>query len=121
MADRETPLPPRRWEDVGTVDGAFDEDRRKDVDVIRSDAACAFAWVTDGFQAVQVFLDPALVDRSGEICAMVETVSTANRTIETLSEAVLDYSRREGLSASIYEGPEDDLSVGTVAIAFTLG
>jgi hypothetical protein len=52
---------------------------------------------------------------------MVESASGAQRDIDSLSETVLGYAEREGLSASIHERPRDDLSEGLVAIAFTIG
>ncbi len=122
MPRRETnPHRSQHYERPGSVDFAFDDDSPNDADVIRSDAACAIPWVQDGFQAIQVFVDPVLTDRANEICAMVESTSAAHRDLDALSQAVLRYAQGEGLSASIYETPQDDLSVGNVAIAFTLG
>ncbi len=122
MPRRETnPHRTQHYERAGTVDFAFDDDSPNAADVIRSDAACAIPWVVDRFQSIQVFVDPVLTDRANEICAMVETVSATNRDLDALTQAVLRYAGGEGLSASIHETPQDDLSVGNVAIAFTLG
>ena len=122
MPRRETnPHRTQHYERPGMVDFAFDDDSPNDGDAIRSDAACAVPWVVDGFQAIQVFVDPALTDRANEICATVETVSATNRDLDRLTQAVLRYAEGEGLSASIYEAPDDDISVGNVAIAFTIG
>jgi hypothetical protein len=116
---------PRRtlaYEDPGTVDGPFDDDARSGVDpLIRSDAACAIPWTADGHQAIQVFVDPAIVDRAGELCARMNDWSSVHRDLDSLSAAVIEYARGEGLSAAVHEDLPDDLSVGTVAIAFTVG
>jgi hypothetical protein len=115
-------VPPKvRYEDVGTVDGPFDDDEPASHELIRSDAACAIPWRNDGYEAIEVFLDPALTDRSRELCLLVEGWAGAHRDIDTLSAAVIGWSRREGLSPGIYESPPDDLSTGVVAIAFTIG
>src|SRR2546423_13359843 len=120
MADGSVPRHVR-YEDGGTVDGPSDDDHPASHELIRSDAACAIPWRADDYEAVQVFLDPALTDRSRELCLLVEGFAGAHRDIDTLSDAILRWSRREGLSAGIYEGPQDDLSAGVVAIAFTIG
>jgi hypothetical protein len=115
---------PRRglpYEQPGAVDYPFDDDRTESGDLFASDAACAIAWRAGGFEAIQVFVDPALRDRAEELCAMVESASGAQRDIDSLSETVLSYADREGLSASIHERPPGDLSEGLVAIAFTIG
>ena len=112
----------RRYERPGTVDHAFDADAQTEgLTGLQSDAACAVPWVVDGHQAVQVFVDTAILDRAGELCAVVETWTSAHRDIDALSDAVLRYAESEGLSASIYEETPDDLSTGLVAIAFTVG
>ncbi|CAN5429985.1 hypothetical protein BH20CHL6_BH20CHL6_17980 [soil metagenome] len=116
-----TPLRGLRHEPPGTVDGPFDDDTPSGAAVIRSDAACSVAWRADGFEAIQVFVDPVLTDRARELCSVVEMWSTAHRDLTALNEAVMAYARDEQLSASVYEDPQDDLSTGVVAIAFTLG
>jgi hypothetical protein len=110
-----------RYEDAGTVDGPFDDDQPASHELIQSDAACAIPWRADGYEAIEVFLDPALTDRSRELCLLIEGWAGAHRDIDTFSNAVIGWSRREGLSPGIYETPPDDLSAGVVAIAFTIG
>ena len=110
-----------RGESIGTVDGAFDDDRPASHDLIRDDAACAIPWLGDGFEAVQVYIDPALVDRQAEICSAVDGVCAAHRDIDGLSAAIATYADGAGLSAGIYERPADALSENTVAVVFTIG
>ncbi|MFL5757036.1 MAG: hypothetical protein ACJ77N_12150 [Chloroflexota bacterium] len=109
------------FESPGSVDGAFDEDMPSGQPRVQSDAACTIAWVTDGFQAIQVFVDPALVDRSGEICHVIEDIATVQRDIDGLAGNIIGWGERESLSASVIENPPDDISTGTVAVAITIG
>lgn len=83
-------------------------------------ATCAIAWRADGYEAIEVYVDPALGDRDPDICETVEALAGAHHDIDTLSEAIEAYARREAMSASIYERPEA-APVGLVAVAFTLG
>jgi hypothetical protein len=110
-----------RYEDPGDVDGAFDDDRPASHELMQSDAACAIPWRADGFEAIEVFVDPALTDRARDLCLLVEGWAGNHRDIDTLSRAVIDWGRREEISASIFERPPDDPSEGLVAIAFTIG
>jgi hypothetical protein len=106
----------------GSVDYPFDRDERSAGAVgLASDAACTVPWRADGFEAIQVFVDPALLDRAAVLCSTIEVLAETHRTIDRLGDAVIDYADREDLSASVFEEPPDDLSTGTVAIAFTVG
>jgi hypothetical protein len=109
----------------GSVERPFDRDPAAEAGGgmagLHSDAACTIPWLADGFQAVQVFVDPGLVDRAEEICGTLEGVATAHRDIDTLSGAIQTWARGEGLSASMFENPPDELSAGVVAVAVTLG
>jgi hypothetical protein len=88
---------------------------------LRSDAICTLAWVTDGFEAVQLFINPALSDRAETLCEAAQVWTSVHRDLDSLSRAILAYADQEGLSASIYEQPRDDLSAGTIAVAFEIG
>ncbi len=106
----------------GAVDYPFDRDERSGGAAgLQSDAACSVPWRADGFEAIQVFVDPALLDRAADLCGVIEQLAATHRGIDELGDAVIAYADREDLSASVFEDPRDDLSVGTVAIAFTLG
>lgn len=118
--------PSRRGQDYespGTVDYPFDSDRRNPAARgFESDAACTIPWRAGGYEAIQVFVDPALLDRAEELCGVVEQWAGTNRDIDSLAEAVERYSETEDVSGSVYEdAARDDLSTGTLAIAFTLG
>ena len=110
-----------RYENVGTVDRPFDQDRPSGQDPYHTDAACSFAWRADGYEAISVFLDPVLLDRAAAICETVNALGGQHRDIDTLSDAIEQFAGGEGLSASIHEQPRDDLSAGLVAVSFTLG
>jgi hypothetical protein len=88
--------------------------------ITRDDVACAIAWRADGYEAIEVYVDPALADRQAEICETVEALAGRHRDIDTLSEAVETFADGADLSASIYERLAD-APEGLVAIAFTLG
>lgn len=88
---------------------------------LTGDAAAVIPWVTDGFEAIEVFVDPALRDRVADLCALVDSWAATHRTLDELSGAALMWSDHEDVSASIFESPKDDPSVKTVAIAFTIG
>ncbi|HEU4671651.1 MAG TPA: hypothetical protein VFS32_02010 [Candidatus Limnocylindrales bacterium] len=88
--------------------------------VTRDDATCAIAWRADGYEAIEVYVDPALGDRDADICETVEALAGAHRDIDTLTDAIETYAAGEELSASIYERP-DAAPLGLVAIAFTIG
>lgn len=118
----ERPSPRERdHEATGAVDGPFDTDPIADDQGVHSDAACTIPWRADGHEAIQVFLDPALADRAADLCMTVAGWAAAIRDLDSLTTTVMDYARHEGLSPSIHEEPPDELSRGTVAIAFTLG
>jgi hypothetical protein len=108
-------------EGAGTVDHAFDSDRPSGQPHIRSDAACTIAWRRDGYEAVTVHLDPALVDRAPEICGVIEGLTHAHGDAESLGSAILEWTGGEALSASIHDEPRDPLSVGLLVVAITLG
>lgn len=109
----------------GSVERPFDEDPAAEAGGrlagLTSDAACTIAWRADGFEAVQVFVDPSLADRSPDICGTLEGVTAAHRDIDALAGAINTWAEGEGLSASVYENPRDELSEGTVAVALTPG
>ena len=109
---RPEPRPPLSAQEIDPTDLPFGE---------RSDAICTIAWVTDGFEAVQLFINPALMERAEELCEAAQIWTSAHRDLDSLSRAILDYARNEGLSASIYERPPDDPSVGLVAVSFEVG
>jgi hypothetical protein len=116
---------PRRGldhETPGSVDGPFDADPQSaNARGLESDSACTVPWRADGFEAIQVFVDPALRDRAGELCAVVSLWAAAHRDLDSLAGAAMSYSDSEDLSASIFDNPPDELSTGTLAIAFTIG
>jgi hypothetical protein len=88
---------------------------------LTGDSAAVIPWVTDGYEAIEVFVDTALRDRVADICALVDGWAATHRTLDELSGAAMIWSDNEDVSASIYENPKDDPSVKTVAIAFTIG
>jgi hypothetical protein len=88
--------------------------------ITRDDAACAIAWQVDDYEVIEVYVDPALSDRTDEICLTVEALSGDHRDIDTLSDAIRTFAEGESLSASIYDRP-DDAPGGVVAVAFTIG
>jgi hypothetical protein len=88
--------------------------------ITRDDAACAIAWQVDPYEVIEVYVDPALSDRTDDICTTVEALSGAHRDIDTLSDAIQTFAGAESLSASVYEQPQD-APAGVVAIAFTIG
>ncbi len=92
-----------------------------DVGTTRDDAACVVPWVADGFQAIEVFVDPAVDDRIASICELATEWSQRHRDVDGLTAAIMDYADGEGLSASIYPEPEGDLSAGVLAVAITAG
>ena len=108
-------------ESIGTVDRAFDDDRPASHPLIRNDAACAIPWLHDDFQAIEVFVDPALTDREAEICEAVNIAGGAHEDIDGLSAGVLRYAESAGLSAGIHERPPDSLTEDIVAVVFTVG
>ena len=116
---------PRRglgYEQPGAVDFPFDTDPQNRSAVgLASDAACTVPWQADGFEAIQVFVDPALRDRARELCSVVETWAGAHDDADELTDVALAYADEENLSATFFENPPDDLSAGTFAIAFTIG
>ena len=109
---RPEPRPPLSAQEIDPT--ALDPD-------LRSDAICTLAWVTDGYEAVQLFANPALMDRAQTLCEAAQVWTSVHRDLDSLSRAILAYADAEGLSASIYERPPDDLSAGTVAVAFEIG
>lgn len=88
---------------------------------LRSDASCTVPWRADGFEAIEVYVDPAIWDRADELCQAATGWSGAHRDIDGLSRDVMAYADEEHLSASIYTNPRDEMSQGVVALAFTVG
>lgn len=84
-------------------------------------AACTFAWRTGSFQAVPVYVDPALADRAASLCEATNGIVTRQDGLQGLSEPLDRFARGEGLRVSIHEEPRDDPSAGLVAIRFALG
>jgi hypothetical protein len=113
------PSRPHEW--AGTVDHPFDDDRPSGQHLVQSDAACSIPWLADGFQAVQVFVDPVLVDRAEDICRTVSGLCGQLQDIDSLSDSIHRFAAGEGLSASVFERPPDALTPDLVAVAFTLG
>jgi hypothetical protein len=106
----------------GAVDYPFDSDpQNPNARGLESDSACTVPWRADGFEAIQVFVDPALRDRANELCDLVTTWAGTHRHLDDLVDAAIDYTDEEEISASVHDNLPDDLSSGTVAIAFTLG
>jgi hypothetical protein len=87
----------------------------------RSDVTCEIPWRVDGFEAIQVYVDPGLAEQSEAICQTMEGLAGAHRDIDNLAQALLDFGSREDLAVAIHEDVPDDLSTGTVAVAITLG
>lgn len=114
---------PRRapHETAGSVDHPFDEDRPASHALIQSDAACAIPWLQGGFQAVEVFVDPALRDRAPEICGTPSALCAQHGDIENLNEAIHRYADGAELSAGVFERPPDRLTDDIIAVTFTLG
>ncbi len=121
MATRNA-LPRRRpgFEQPGVIDFPWDVDRDADP-AGRSDVSCEIPWRVDDFEAIEVFLDPALDARADSICRTIEGLAGAHRDIDTLSAALLELGRQEDLGIAIHEQPPDELSSGVVAVAVTLG
>jgi hypothetical protein len=88
---------------------------------LTDDAAAVIPWVRDGFQAIEVYIDPGLRDRVAELDSLVDTWAATHTTLDGLSETARVWSQNEDVNASIYENLPDDPSVGTIAIAFTIG
>jgi hypothetical protein len=100
------------------VDGPGDRDERNP-QALPTDAACAIPWLHEGYQAIEVYVDPELLDRAGDICVLVNTASGASRDVDGLAETLFRVVEAEGLSASLYERPTDALSPGALAISVT--
>jgi hypothetical protein len=114
---------PRRqpgYESPGVIDFPWDTDSQAGSGP-RSDVTCAIPWRADGFEAIEVYLDPALGDRAGEICRTIEGLAGAHRDIDTLSRALLEFGSDEELAVAIHEEPPEAMSVGVVAVAITIG
>jgi hypothetical protein len=109
-----------RYEDPGAVDGPGDRDERNP-NAIDTPAACAIPWVHEGYQAIEVYVEPELDGRAAEICELVNVASGTSKDLENLAEAVFRAVERAGLSAALYDRPADGLSPGALAIAATRG
>src|SRR5204863_8847127 len=83
---------------------------------LRSDAICTIPWTVEPFEAVMVFADLLLMDRAGLLCEEINVMTTVHRDLDSLSAAVMHLAEVEGLSASIYEEPRDDISRGVLAV-----
>ncbi len=92
-----------------------------DVGTTRNDASCVVPWTADGYQAIEIFLDPIVDDRTESICEVATAWSGTCDDLDALTEAIMDYADEEGLSASVFPRPEGELSDGVVAISFTVG
>ena len=114
---------PRRaiHETAGSVDHPFDDDRPASHPLIQTDAACSIPWLAGGFQAVEVFVDPALRDRTPDICQTLSGICTQHDDLDALNQSIQDYAERNEMSAGVYERPPDRLTEEVVAVAFTLG
>ena len=88
---------------------------------LRSNSFCTIAWMVEPFEAIMVFADPALADRAQEICEAMNTLTTTHRDIDGLSEAIRRWADGAGLSAAIYDEPQEDLSQGVMAVSFEIG
>ena len=113
-----------RWaihETAGSVDHPFDDERPASHPLIQTDAACSIPWLTGGFQAVEVFVDPALRDRAPDICQTLSGLCTEHDDLDALNGSIQYYAERNEMSAGVYERPPDRLPEDVVAVAFTLG
>jgi hypothetical protein len=110
-----------RGEMIGTIDHAFDDDHPSSHPLIRDDAACAIPWLADGFEAVEVYVDPALTDQQETICDEVNAIAAVQDDLDGLTAEINWWAKSAGLSAGIYERPEGALSSNTVAVVFTIG
>lgn len=119
MSDFERRIP--RYEDPGAVDYPGDVDRPTANPVPEDDASCAIPWVVRGYQAIEVYVDPALRDRTHALCELVETWAATHRDLDTLTDAATAYGDEEELSVSVYDQLPDAPATGVVAVAFTLG
>jgi hypothetical protein len=109
----------RRFERPGVIDFPWDADPGSDGP--RSDVTCEIPWRVDGFEAIQVYVDPSLAEQSEAICQTMEGLAGAHRDIDTLAQALLTFGSQEDLAVAIHEQVPEDLSTGVVAVAITLG
>lgn len=112
-------------ENAGDIDHAWDVDPRADprltAEGLVSDVTCTVPWRVDDFEAIEVYLDPALSDRVDEICATITSLAAAHRDIDTLTAAILGLGRLGEYSAMVVDDPPDAASRGVVAVAVTVG
>ena len=110
-------------EGAGTVDHPFDDDEPGSHPLMRSDAACSIPWRADGYEAILVYVDPAIRERAEDICMTIEGLAGRHADVDTLTGAVLRWteSNQDRLSASVIREPRDAMSEGLLAIAITLG
>src|SRR5690606_30656316 len=109
------------YESPGTVDHAFD----RDPEAVRargleSDAACTIPWREDGFEAIQVFLDPGLLDRTEELCGVITQWAAIERDLDAIRRRLDRYAAGAEIGWTMFENPRDRLSEGIVAIALTI-
>jgi hypothetical protein len=109
-----------RFEDPGVVDGPFDRDERNPR-AAQDNPTCAVPWVHKGYQAIEVWVDPAIGDRATEVCEAVNAASGASQDVDELTETAFRALETLGLSPSLYERPPDDISTGVLAIGVTAG
>jgi hypothetical protein len=83
-----------------------------------SDVICTVPWGGRGFHAIEVYADPALLDRADELCGTVGDWAESNEDADSMVSTVLAYSGDEDITAAILEDPEDP-STGVMTIAFT--
>ncbi|HEX5450748.1 MAG TPA: hypothetical protein VFW86_00025 [Candidatus Limnocylindrales bacterium] len=110
-----------RYENAGTLDRPFDDDHPSSHPLIQGDAACTIPWQADDYQAVALYIDPALDERMPAICQTVSGLCGQHADIDTLIGAIKVFCSDEELSPTFYEQPDEALSPGLLAVAFTLG
>jgi hypothetical protein len=121
VAARRRPL--RRtstFESPGVIDFPWDTDPNSP-DGPRNDVTCAIPWRIDGFEAIEVYLDPALADSAAPICDTIRGIAGRHRDIDTLCHALLELGAEEELGVAIHEDLPEALSAGVVAVAITVG
>ncbi len=92
-----------------------------DVGTTHNDAACIVPWVTGDYQAIEIYLDPIVDDRTESICELATAWSATYRDLDSLADAINEYADGEGLSAAIFPRPAGELSEGVVAVSITAG
>jgi hypothetical protein len=99
----------------------FPWDPAPDAQGLWSEVTCEIPWRADGFEAIQVYVDPGLRDQADGICRAMEGLARAHRGIDALADACMEYASREDLEVAIHEQLPDDRSTGVIVVAVTTG